>query len=109
VLTGLSTFWFERTAEILPNHLVSVTDGVPRGPWARHGGQEAEDASCGMRGPRLHHGVGLEGLPGHRFRIRPEAPDGLRESDQLPEPLFTPSTKAESVTTRRSTSQVPPS
>ena len=29
VLTGLSTFWFERTAEILPNHLISVTDGVP--------------------------------------------------------------------------------
>ena len=29
VLTGLSTFWFERTAGILPNHLVSVTDGVP--------------------------------------------------------------------------------
>ena len=29
VLTGLSTFWFERTAEIVPNHLVSVTDGIP--------------------------------------------------------------------------------
>ena len=29
VLTGLSMFWFERTQEIVPNHLVSVTDGVP--------------------------------------------------------------------------------
>ena len=29
VLTGLSTFWFERTAQIVPNHLISVTDGVP--------------------------------------------------------------------------------
>ena len=29
MLTGLSAFWFERTAEIVPNHLVSVTDGVP--------------------------------------------------------------------------------
>ena len=29
MLTGLSTFWFERTAAIVPNHLVSVTDGVP--------------------------------------------------------------------------------
>src|SRR5262249_33438443 len=29
VLTGLSTFWFERTADIVPNHLLSVTDGVP--------------------------------------------------------------------------------
>src|ERR1017187_6142006 len=29
VLTGLSTFWFERTREIVANHLISVTDGVP--------------------------------------------------------------------------------
>ena len=29
MLTGLSTFWFERTADIVANHLVSVTDGVP--------------------------------------------------------------------------------
>jgi len=29
VLTGLSTFWFERTAGIVPNHVISVTDGVP--------------------------------------------------------------------------------
>ena len=29
VLTGLSTFWFERTNQIVPNHLISVTDGVP--------------------------------------------------------------------------------
>ena len=29
VLTGLSTFWFERTSEIVPNHVISVTDGVP--------------------------------------------------------------------------------
>ena len=29
VLTGLSTFWFERTSQIVPNHLVSITDGVP--------------------------------------------------------------------------------
>ena len=29
VLTGLSVFWFERTGEIVPNHLLSVTDGVP--------------------------------------------------------------------------------
>src|ERR1700760_5185037 len=29
VLTGLSTFWFERTTDLIPNHLISVTDGVP--------------------------------------------------------------------------------
>src|SRR6202047_4704014 len=30
VLTGVSVFWFERTAEIVPNHLLSYADGVPR-------------------------------------------------------------------------------
>ena len=29
VLTGLSSFWFSRTEHIVPNHLISVTDGVP--------------------------------------------------------------------------------
>ena len=29
VLTGLSAFWFDLTADIVPNHLVSATDGVP--------------------------------------------------------------------------------
>ena len=29
VLTGLSTFWFQRTADIVANHMISVTDGVP--------------------------------------------------------------------------------
>jgi phosphoribosylaminoimidazole-succinocarboxamide synthase len=29
VLTGLSAFWFERTADIIPNHMLSVSDGVP--------------------------------------------------------------------------------
>ena len=35
VLTGLSTFWFERTAGIVPNHMLSVTDGVPEEARAR--------------------------------------------------------------------------
>ena len=48
-----------------------------------------------MRGARLHHRVGLEGLPGHRHRVRRGAPPGLREAERLPTPVFTPSTKAE--------------
>ena len=30
VLTGMSVFWFALTSEIVPNHLISVTDGVPQ-------------------------------------------------------------------------------
>ena len=49
-----------------------------------------------MRRARLHHGLGLEGLPGERFGLRvSRCPAGLQESEQLPEPIFTPSTKAE--------------
>ena len=45
--------------------------------------------------PRLPRGLRLEGLPADRRGLRHRAAAGLRESDRLPEPLFTPSTKAE--------------
>ena len=49
-----------------------------------------------MRRARLHHRLGLEGLPGDRARSRASScRPGLQESEQLPEPIFTPSTKAE--------------
>jgi phosphoribosylaminoimidazole-succinocarboxamide synthase len=96
VLTGLSTFWFQRTAEILPNHLISVTDGVPaeargRGMIVRR--LEMLPVECVVRGYitgsgwRDYQATGqVSGIP---------LPGGLLESQQLPEPLFTPSTKAE--------------
>ena len=96
VLTGLSVLWFGLTKDIVPNHFVSATDGVPeefRGRGAA--GAQAEDAAGGVHRARLHHRVGLEGLQGHRDRVGPELPEGLQESEQLPEPLYTPSTKAE--------------
>ncbi len=49
-----------------------------------------------MRGARLHHGLGLEGLPAPPGRVCGiSLPEGLSESEQLPEPIFTPATKAE--------------
>jgi phosphoribosylaminoimidazole-succinocarboxamide synthase len=96
VLTGLSTFWFERTADILPNHMISVTDGVPE--EARGRGMVVRKlrmlpVECVVRGYITGSGWkdyqatgSVSGIP---------LPDGLRESDRLPEPLFTPSTKAE--------------
>jgi phosphoribosylaminoimidazole-succinocarboxamide synthase len=96
VLTGLSTFWFQRTAEILPNHLISVTDGVPEN--ARGRGMVVKKLSmlpleCVVRGYITGSGWKDYQATGQVSGI--ELPAGLVESQQLPEPLFTPSTKAE--------------
>jgi phosphoribosylaminoimidazole-succinocarboxamide synthase len=96
VLTGLSTFWFERTTDIIPNHLVSVTDGVPE--EARGRGMLVKrlkmlSVECVVRGYITGSGWKDYQQTGTVSGI--ELPAGLRESDQLPEPLFTPSTKAE--------------
>jgi len=96
VLTGLSTFWFERTAGIVNNHVVSVTSGVPA--EARGRGMVVRKLSmlsveCVVRGYITGSGwkdyQATGKVSGHVL------PEGLRESDRLPEPLFTPSTKAE--------------
>ncbi len=95
VLTGLSTFWFERTTDIVPNHLLSVTDGVPeeargRGMIVRK--LEMLPVECIVRGYLSGSGWKDYQRTGEVCGI--PVPDGLRESDQLPEPIFTPSTKA---------------
>jgi phosphoribosylaminoimidazole-succinocarboxamide synthase len=96
VLTGLSTFWFQRTAGILPHHVVSVTDGVPE--EARGRGMVVRKlkmlpVECVVRGYITGSGwkdyQATGKVSGHTL------PEGLRESERLPEPLFTPSTKAE--------------
>jgi len=96
VLTGLSTFWFQRTADIVNNHVISVTDGVP--DEARGGGMVVRklkmlSVECVVRGYITGSGwkdyQATGQVSGHTL------PEGLRESDRLPEPLFTPSTKAE--------------
>ena len=96
VLTGLSTFWFENTGEIVANHLISVTDGVPdearaRGMLVKR--LEMLPVECVVRGYITGSGWKDYQATGSVSGI--ELPAGLRESDQLPEPLFTPSTKAD--------------
>ena len=96
VLTGLSSFWFERTGDIVAGHMLSVTDGVPA--EARGRGMLARKLSmlpveCVVRGYITGSGWKDYQATGKVSGI--ELPAGLRESDQLPEPLFTPSTKAE--------------
>ena len=96
VLTGLSAFWFERTSGIVPGHLISVADGVPaeargRGMLVRQ--LEMLPVECVVRG--YITGSGWKDYQATGAVSGIELPPGLRESDRLPEPLFTPSTKAE--------------
>ena len=96
VLTGLSTFWFERTAEIVPNHVLSVTDGVP--PEARGRGMlvrklEMLPIECVVRG--YLSGSGWKDYQSTGQVCGIAVPTGLSESDRLPEPIFTPATKAQ--------------
>lgn len=96
VLTGLSSFWFDRTAEIVPNHVISVTDGVPeeaRGRGMVVSKLEMLSVECVVRG--YITGSGWKDYQATGAVSGIELAAGLRESDRLPEPLFTPSTKAD--------------
>jgi phosphoribosylaminoimidazole-succinocarboxamide synthase len=107
VLTGLSRFWFHETAHLVPNHLLSVdpadvpvslTGGNPAAMDELRGrlmiGRTAEvlPVECVVRGflsgsgwKEYRAGGSVCGIP---------LPDGLRESDRLPAPIFTPAWKA---------------
>jgi phosphoribosylaminoimidazole-succinocarboxamide synthase len=96
VLTGLSTFWFEQTGHIVPNHLVSVTEGVPdevRGSAMVVKKLNMLPVECVVRGYITGSGWKDYQATGRVSGI--QLPDGLRESDQLPAPIYTPSTKAD--------------
>ncbi len=90
VLTGLSAFWFARTREIVPNHLIALRpDG--RSTEARR--LEMLPIECVVRGYLAGSGwkdyLDSGEVCGHRL------PPGLRESERLPAPIFTPATKAQ--------------
>jgi phosphoribosylaminoimidazole-succinocarboxamide synthase len=96
VLTGLSVFWFERTAEIVANHLISDVDGVPdeaRGRALVVRKLDMLPVECVVRGYITGSGWKDYQATGSVSGI--ELPAGLRESERLPEPIFTPSTKAD--------------
>ena len=95
VLTGVSTFWFERTAHIVPNHLVSVTDEIPdevRGRAMVVRRLEMLPVECVVRG--YLSGSGWKDYQRTGEVCGVAVPAGLTESDRLPEPIFTPATKA---------------
>ncbi len=89
VLTGLSGFWFARTREICPNHLLALrADG--RSTECRR--LEMLPVECVVRG--YLSGSGWKDYRETGAVCGHALPSGLRESERLPEPIFTPSTKA---------------
>jgi phosphoribosylaminoimidazole-succinocarboxamide synthase len=96
VLTGLSVFWFQKTEQIVANHLISATEGVPeevRGRALVVRKLKMLPVECVVRG--YITGSGWKDYQATGAVSGIELPSGLRESEQLPEPIFTPSTKAE--------------
>jgi phosphoribosylaminoimidazole-succinocarboxamide synthase len=95
VLTGLTAFWLERTGGVCPNHLISFTD-VPeefRGRAMLVERLKMVPVECVVRGYITGSGWKDYQATGSVSGI--ELPPGLRESERLPTPIFTPSTKAE--------------
>ena len=94
VLTQMSLFWFELTEDIVPNHFVSEDvppEAAGRGMRVRK--LEMYPVECVVRGYLSGSGWREYRETGAVCGI--ELPDGLTESEGLPEPIFTPATKAE--------------
>jgi phosphoribosylaminoimidazole-succinocarboxamide synthase len=105
VLTQLSAFWFERTSSIVPNHVLSVDVREYPAEWRRHadvlGGRSMlvrktvpVPIECVARG--YLSGSGWKDYLATGSVCGVPLPSGLRESDRLPTPIFTPATKADS-------------
>ncbi|RKX99808.1 phosphoribosylaminoimidazolesuccinocarboxamide synthase [Candidatus Poribacteria bacterium] len=104
VLTGLSAFWFEFTKDISPNHMITADVSqypeelqkfadLLRGRSMLVRKAERIDIECVVRGY-------IAGSAWREYResgtvCGMKLPEGLRESDKLPEPIFTPATKSE--------------
>ena len=104
VLTQLSLFWFARMESIVPNHVVATEPtqfppaAATAGDWLRGRSMlvtraEPLPIECVARGYLSGSGWKDYVATGEICGIR--LPTGLRESDRLPEPIFTPATKAQ--------------
>jgi len=91
VLTGLSAFWFSRTQHLVPNHLLALRDDG-RGTECRR--LEMLPIECVVRGYLA--GSGWKDYRATRAVCGHTLPAGLIESQRLPQPIFTPATKAQS-------------
>lgn len=103
VLTQLSLFWFQQLHDVLPNHVLSATEFPP--PFDQHSDALAGRSmvvrktqplpiECVARG--YLSGSGWKEYQSNGKVCGVSLPPGLKESDKLPEPIFTPATKAAS-------------
>lgn len=104
VLTQLSLFWFDLLKDLVPNHLITANVAEFPEPLRRHRDQLAQrsmlvhrakmvDVECVARG--YVSGSGWKDYRATGAICGIALPAGLRESDRLPEPIFTPATKAQ--------------
>ena len=102
VLTQISKFWFDMTRDIIPNHMLSVNvNDMPeefRTPAYDGNSMKCRKlqmlpVECIVRGYITGSGWASYQKNGTVCGIR--LPEGLKEADKLPEPIYTPSTKAE--------------
>src|SRR5213594_4403237 len=90
VLTGLSGYWFTLLAPIVPNHLLAIRDDARSMECRR---LEMLPIECVVRGYLA--GSGWKDYQSTGATSGHVLPEGLRESDRLPAPIFTPATKAQ--------------
>jgi phosphoribosylaminoimidazole-succinocarboxamide synthase len=94
ILTALSLWWFERLAGIVPNHIISATD-VPAefaGRAIRCRKLRMVPVECVARGYLAGYGLDSYRAGGEICGV--PLPEGLAEGSRLPDPVFTPTTKA---------------
>ncbi len=94
VLNSLAAWWFERTKDVVPNHVLDVPDpnvmiGVECEPLPVEFVVRAYVTGVTSTSIWTHYEQGVRIFCGH------ELPDGLRKHERLPTPILTPSTKAE--------------
>ncbi|MGZ8750739.1 MAG: phosphoribosylaminoimidazolesuccinocarboxamide synthase [Pseudonocardia sp.] len=94
VLTQLSLWWFDRLGDLVPNHVISGTDVPPEfaGRSMRCRRLEMLPVECVARGYLA--GSGLKDYEKTGLVSGVVLPSGLVDGSRLPEPIFTPSTKA---------------
>lgn len=102
ILTQMSKFWFDYTSDIVPNHMISVdVNDMPeffrndrfKGRSMMCRKLEMLPVECIVRG--YITGSGWESYKKNGTVCNIRLPEGLKESEKLPEPIYTPSTKAE--------------
>jgi phosphoribosylaminoimidazole-succinocarboxamide synthase len=94
LLTALSLWWFDRLTDLVPNHVISATDVPPEfaGRAIRCRPLQMLPVECIARGYLT--GLGLKEYEKQGTVSGIELPPGLVEGSKLPEPIFTPTTKA---------------